>query len=108
MKLAQLKINARDVVPELQTSGWTRVELGQLIMKEGATLLLGFLNFDADTVSNTQYLVTLKLRQMSTNPPMMGRLISKDPKNHPSVKIFVDKHSNFRWRQLVYIQHGSL
>ena len=50
MKLAQLKINARDVVPELQTSGWTRVELGQLIMKEGATLLLGILNFDADTV----------------------------------------------------------
>ena len=95
MKLAQLKINARDVVPELQTSGWTRVELGQLIMKEGATLPLGILNFDADTVSITQYLVTLKLRQMSTNPPMTGRLISKDPKNHPSVKVFFGQATQF-------------
>ena len=55
MKLAQLKINARDVVMELQTGGWTGLELGQLIMKEGATLI-GFLNFDADTVGNTQIL----------------------------------------------------
>ena len=56
MKLAQLKINARDVVMELQTGGWTGLELGQLIMKEGATLQ-GFLNFDADTVGNTQCLI---------------------------------------------------
>ena len=56
MKLAQLKINARDVVMELQTGGWTGLELGQLIMKEGATLR-GFLNFDADTVRNTQCLI---------------------------------------------------
>ena len=61
MKLAQLKINARDVVLELQTGGWTGLELGQLIMKEGATLL-GFLNFDADTVGNTQIFDTLKFR----------------------------------------------
>ena len=60
MKLAQLKINARDVVLELQTGGWTGLELGQLKMKEGATLILGFLNFD--TVRNTQIFDTLKLR----------------------------------------------
>ena len=80
---------------ELQTGGWTGLELGQLIMKEGATLL-GFLNFDADTVGNTQIFDTLKLRLKSTNLPMTERLIGKDSKNLPSAKI------NFRWRQLVH------
>ena len=88
---------------ELQTGGWTGLELGQLIMKEGATLLLGILNFEADRYCGEYTMFdTLKLRLKSTNLPMTGRLIGKDSKDLPSAKIFVERQPNFRWRQLVH------